>query len=195
MITINGEEKYTIDLNECQRQKEFELEIVSKDKESTLNWGIDSVLCSGLEYTVGYDSLHLLLDVKKILTTSYVIIRNSKNETARVQIIPDEEEINEKTYVFKTGKTSTSGRTATITIISKRNGKNWDWNISYGGSPIAYDFNVSKTKLVIKNMSNFREKVSGFIELSQLDSNKKIIINLLHNSPEETEILNIKKVD
>ncbi len=195
MFTVNGEVQYTLNLNDYPRQNEFELEIESKNGESMLNWGIDSILCGDLNYEKGSNYLKIELNISKILKPSYVILKNVNDETAVIKILPNEDEIGEKVYVFKTGKTSVSGRTTTVSIISKRNDKNWGWDVSYKGNPIIYDFKVSKTKLVITNMDSFEEKAIGNIELSQLDSNKKIIIKLLHNSCEETEIDNIEEAD
>ncbi len=195
MFTVNGEVQHVLNLNNYPRQNEFELEIESKNGESILNWGIDSILCSGLNYEKGSNYLKLELNIGKILKPSYIILKNVNGEIAVVKILPSEDEVGEKVYVFKTGKTSVSGRTATISIISKRNGKNWDWDVSYKGNPIIYDFKITKTKLIITNIDSFEEKTIGNIELSQLDSNKKIIIKLLHNSCEETEINSLEEAD
>lgn len=195
MFTVNGEKQYILNLNDYPRQSVFEFEIESKNGESMLNWGIDSILCSDLNYEKGSNYLKIELNISKILKSSYVILKNVNDETAVIKILPNEDEISEKVYIFKTGKTFVSGRTTTISIISKRNGKNWDWDVSYKGNPIIYDFKATKTKLVITNMDSFEEKAIGNIELSQLDSNKKIIIKLLHNSCEETEIDNIEEAD
>lgn len=195
MFTVNGEKQYILNLNDYPRQSVFEFEIESKNGESMLNWGIDSILCSDLNYEKGSNYLKIELNISKILKQSYVILKNVNDETAVIKILPNEDEISEKVYIFKTGKTFVSGRTTTISIISKRNGKNWDWDVSYKGNPIIYDFKATKTKLVITNMDSFEEKAIGNIELSQLDSNKKIIIKLLHNSCEETEIDNIEEAD
>ena len=79
--------------------------------------------------------------------------------------------------------------------ISKRNNKNWNWNVSYDGEPISYEFKTTKTKLIINNVDNFDEAALGYIALSQYKSNKKIKIWLRHKTCEETEIDNIEEAD
>ena len=80
-------------------------------------------------------------------------------------------------------------------IVSKRNNKNWNWNVSYDGEPISYEFKTTKTKLIINNVDNFDEAALGYIALSQYKSNKKIKIWLRHKTCEETEIDNIEEAD
>ena len=157
--------------------------------------GIDSTLCAGVTSEKELNLLKLDLNVESIKNVSYIVLKNTNGEMALIKIIPDEDEIGEKVYVFKTGKIEISGRTTTIVIVSKRNNKNWNWNVSYDGEPISYEFKTTKTKLIINNVDNFDEAALGYIALSQYKSNKKIKIWLRHKTCEETEIDNIEEAD
>ena len=195
MLTVNGEQKYVLNLNEYSNQNLFELTVESYDGDSMLNWGIDSTLCAGVTSEKELNLLKLDLNVESIKNVSYIVLKNTNGEMALIKIIPDEDEIGEKVYVFKTGKIEISGKTATIVIVSKRNNKNWNWNVSYDGEPISYEFKTTKTKLIINNVDNFDEAALGYIALSQYKSNKKIKIWLRHKTCEETEIDNIEEAD
>lgn len=195
MLTVNGEQKYVLNLNEYSNQNLFELTVESYDGDSMLNWGIDSTLCAGVTSEKELNLLKLDLNVESIKNVSYIVLKNTNGEMALIKIIPDEDEIGEKVYVFKTGKIEISGRTTTIVIVSKRNNKNWNWNVSYDGEPISYEFKTTKTKLIINNVDNFDEAALGYISLSQYKSNKKIKIWLRHKTCEETEIDNIEEAD
>lgn len=195
MLTINGEKECILDLNNFLKQDIFEFDIISKNGDSMLNWGIDSILCRDVNYRIGFSKLFISLNIGLVKTTSYIILRNTNNDTAFIKIIPNYDEIGEKTYVFKIGKIKIDGRKIEIGISSKRNNKNWDWGISYKGEPMSYTFKILKTKLIITNNGNFEEPSKGYIELLQNESSKKIKINLFHKTCEETEIEHIEEAD
>ena len=195
MLTVNGEKEYILDLNNFLKQDTFEFSIMSKNGDSMLNWGIDSVLCSDVSYRIEFSKLFISLNIGLVKTTSYIILKNTNNDTALIKIIPNYDEIGEKTYVFKIGKIKIDGRKIEIGISSKRNNKNWDWGVSYKGEPMSYTFKTLKTKLIITNNSNFEEPSNGYIELLQNESSKKIKINLFHKTCEETEIEHIEEAD
>ena len=195
MLTVNGEKEYILDLNNFLKQDTFEFSIMSKNGDSMLNWGIDSVLCSDVSYRIEFSKLFISLNIGLVKTTSYIILKNTNNDTALIKIIPNYDEIGEKTYVFKIGKIKIDGRKIEIGISSKRNNKNWDWGVSYKGEPMSYTFKTLKAKLIITNNSNFEEPSNGYIELLQNESNKKIKINLFHKTCEETEIEHIEEAD
>lgn len=195
MLTVNGEKEFILDLNNFLKQDTFEFSIMSKNGDSMLNWGIDSVLCRDVSYRIEFSKLFISLNISLVKTTSYIILKNTNNDTALIKIIPNYDEIGEKTYVFKIGKIKIDGRKIEIGISSKRNNKNWDWGVSYKGEPMSYAFKILKTKLIITNNSNFEEPSNGYIELLQNESSKKIKINLFHKTCEETEIEHIEEAD
>lgn len=195
MLTVNGEKEYIIDLNNFLKQDTFELSIMSKNGDSMLNWGIDSVLCRDVSYRIEFNKLFISLNISLVKTTSYIILKNTSNDTALIKIIPNYDEIGEKTYIFKFGKIKIDGRKIEIGISSKRNNKNWDWGISYKGEPMSYTFKILKTKLIITNNGNFEEPSNGYVELLQNESSKKIKINLFHKTCEETKIEHIEEAD
>lgn len=195
MLAVNGEKEYILNLNNFLKENTFEFDIISKNGDSMLNWGIDSILCRDVSYRIEFSKLFISLNIGLVKTTSYIILKNTNNDTALIKIIPNYDEIGEKTYVFKIGKIKIDGRKIEIGISSKRNNKNWDWGISYKGEPMSYTFKTLKTKLVITNNSNFEEPSNGYIELLQSESSKKIKINLFHKTCEETEIKHIEEAD
>lgn len=195
MLTVNGEKEYILDLNSFLKQDTFEFNIMSKNGDSMLNWGIDSVLCRDVSYRIEFGKLFISLNISLVKTISYIILKNTNNDTTLIKIIPNYDEIGEKTYVFKIGKIKIDGRKIEIGISSKRNNKNWDWGVSYKGEPMSYTFKILKTKLIITNNGNFEEPSKGYIELLQNESSKKIKINLFHKTCEETEIEHIEEAD
>lgn len=193
MITINNEKKQILDLNQYIKYNEFKFDVQSKNGDSMLVWGVDSIFGDSVLCKVDADSLLISLDVSKVLSKTYVVLRNVKNECAIVEIVPNKDEIGEKKYIFRVNKTNVDGRVVAMNIVSKRNNKNWNWEVSYKGEPMTYEFKVTKTKLLITNIGHFDKQASSHIELLQDDSHKKIVIELLHKTCEETEILKIEE--
>ena len=59
MLTINGKKEYILDLNNFLKQDTFEFNIMSKNGDSMLNWGIDSVLCRDVSYRIEFSKLFI----------------------------------------------------------------------------------------------------------------------------------------
>jgi len=125
MLTVNGEKEYILDLNDFLKQDTFEFNIMSKNGDSMLNWGIDSVLCRDVSYRIEFNKLFISLNISLVKTTSYIILKNTNNDMALIKILPNYDEIGEKTYVFKIGRIKIDGEKVEIGISSKRNNKNW----------------------------------------------------------------------
>lgn len=194
MLTINGNEKFVIDLNDHANQDIFEVGVESSNGSTPINWGVDSVLCSDISYDKNSNILTLHIKRGTVKVQSYIILRNALSEYAVIQIIPNTDELGEKKYIFSASCAEINGRTVTFNVNSKLNGKKWDWEVTYSGNPISYEIEVFTTRFKVHNIDDFDMKRVGHIELTQKHSNKKVEIELLHENCEDTRVLSINKV-
>jgi len=195
MIKINGNEGITIlDLNLDREKDNYTFSIESLDKRGRWsNWGIDAVTCTDTVCEKDYDKLKVGVKRSSIKDYGYVLIQNGNRDTAAVKIIPDEEELREKTFDFSLSKPTIEGNIVTFTVKSKINGRPCDWEVTYDGKPILYNIKASKAKLSIEYIDSYDVDIGGLIALSQHKSGKVIEIHLLHKTSGETEIIDIKK--
>ncbi len=195
MIRINGNEGITVlDLNLDREKDNYVFSIESLDKRGRWsNWGIDAVTCADTVCEKDYDKLKIDVKRSSIKDHGYVLIQNGNRDTAAVKIIPDEEELREKTFIFSVSNPIIEGNTVTVTVKSKINGRPCDWEVTYDGKPILYNIKASKTKLTIDYIDSYNIDRDGLITLSQHKSGKVIEIHLLHKISGETEIIDIKK--
>jgi hypothetical protein len=185
---------YVLDLNLSDEQDEYVLDVLSEENGLHCSWGIDTIV--GSRYlnvsTSGRDKLEISVNLDKFKKKGLIILKNVIGEKLRIIVLPNLEATREKNYVFKLGKTSVSGKTMTINVISKENGKNIPWEITYDGKPISYDISKLKTKFSVTLTSIPYSELTSLFELTQDKSNKKITIKLFHKDADSIEILEEK---
>lgn len=194
MISISGNtNEYILDLNEYPYGHN-ELEIDSSINGFPITWGIYYISTPVIEvHSVYGNKLFLDIDLKKLKTNGTIILRNTSHERITITVIPNIEETREKNYIFKLGKSIVSGKTITISIVSKENGKTEPWEITRNGSPIGYKINQTKTKLVIELNSILANEFISNFELLQTNSGKRINFQLKHVDNNSVEL--IKEAD
>ena len=163
--------------------------------ESTYNglkslWGVEMITDPNYIQAKPYMSSHLQVevDLEKIKKEEYIILKNSRKERIKVLIKPNLEASREKNYLFKLGKSSISSDTVSFNVISKENGKNVPWDVTYSGQPISYEITKLKTKLSLKLNSVIYTQCNSLVELTQKKSNKVIKIYLVHKDSNSVEI-------
>ena len=90
-------------------------------------------------------------------------------------------------------KSYVGGKTITISIVSKENGKTEPWEITRNGSPIGYKINQTKTKLLIELNSILANEFISNFELLKTNSGKRINFQLNHVDNNSVEL--IKEAD
>lgn len=194
MISISGKtNEYTLDLNEYPYGHN-ELEIDSSIDGFPITWGIYYISTPVIEaHSVYGNKLFLNIDLKNLKENGTIILRNTSHERITITVIPNIEETREKNYIFKLGKSTVSGKTITINIVSKENGKTEPWEITRNGSPIGYNISQTKTKLIIELNSILASEFTSNFELLQTNSGKRINFQLKHVDNNSVEL--IKEAD
>ena len=194
MISISGKtNEYVLDLNEYPYTHN-ELEIDSSINGFPLTWGIYYVSTPIIKAESVYgNKLFLDVNLKDLKTNGTIILRNTSHERITITVTPNIEEIREKNYIFKLGKDSVSGKTVTMNVISKENGKTEPWEVAKNGRPIGYKIAQTKTKLVIELNSILASEFTSKFELLQINSGKIINFQLKHVDNNSVEL--IKEAD
>ena len=194
MISISGKtNEYVLDLNEYPYTHN-ELEIDSSINGFPLTWGIYYVSTPVIKAESVYgNKLFLDVNLKDLKTNGTIILRNTSHERITITVTPNIEEVREKNYIFKLGKDSVSGKTITMNVISKENGKTEPWEVTKNGRPIGYKISQTKTKLVIELNSILASEFTSKFELLQINSGKIINFQLKHVDNNSVEL--IKEAD
>jgi hypothetical protein len=195
MVKVNGQEgSFILDLNESGEINTFNLSVESVYNGSNCSWGVDLISTPTLIKAFPFMSsqLKVMVNVEKIKKEEFITLKNARGEYFEIFIKPNLEAIREKNYTFKLGKSTVSGKTASFNIVSRENGKNVPWVISYMEYPDSYEINVTKTKLTLTLVSDIRTRCTSIIELAQEKSDKKVRIYLVH---EDSDSIEIEKTD
>lgn len=190
MISIKGfKNLYVIDLNKST-DGIYKIQIDSSSP-CMLSYISDiSVIGASI---VGSNTLNVNVDMKMLKKTGFIVIHNLKREKIEIKILPNEEKIREHNYMFKLGKSFTSGNSITLNVISKENGINEPWSVAYSGEPISYIIDKKKTKLTLTLSMMLTTKVVSNIVLKQDNSGKEIKFQLRHMDNNSVEL--IKEAD
>jgi hypothetical protein len=135
------------------------------------------------------------IDLPNLKQDGIIILKDIRNERFVIRLKPNLEAIREKKYIFKLGKNSVDGKTITFNVISKENGSNEPWSVSYSGEPISYDIEKLKTKLSLTIKSELYNEFISLIKLRQDNSGKEISIRLKHENSNSVELYETKEAD
>lgn len=151
MISINKTKgNYVLDLNE-EPYSEHEMTISSKgEKNKNVPWAVDMVSNPDVitVTSVGNNTLKVEGDISNILSEEYIILKNMRNDTARISIMPNAYYTSPKDYVFKVeGQPTITDGSLKINIVSTEgvNGTttNASWGCTYDGKPMVYTITPS----------------------------------------------------
>lgn len=183
MIKINNTEiEYLIDLNESTRT-EYLLRVDSSFNNKKTKWQIVSVSDnkSLSAHLYKNDYIKIMISILELKKEEIITIKNKRDETYKIRIIPNAELISEKKYVFRIDKYDIDDDYIAFNVFSKENRKNKKWYVSYDGKPLLFDIKTTKTRLFVKPLSNSLIKYQTCIELTQEDSGNIINILLTQN--------------
>lgn len=191
-MTIDGiQDEYIVDLNESADG------IVSLK----INTMMPCTIAHVSDYEVisariiSSNNLHINVDMPNLKNDGIILVRNLKGEKIVIRLKPNLEAIRERNYIFKLGKYSVDGKSATFNVISKENGINEPWSIVYGGEPIHYEVNKTKTRVAFTIDMELANEFISTIILGQDNSGKEITIRLKHNNSESVEVFETKEAD
>lgn len=144
---------------------------------------------------ISSNKLIIEVDMPNLKNDGIVLVRNLRREQIAVRLKPNLEAIRERNYIFKLGKYSVEGKSATFNIISKENGINEPWSIVYGGEPIHYEVNKTKTRVTFTIDMELDNEFISTIILGQDNSGKEITIRLRHENSDSVEVFETKEAD
>ena len=168
MININNFQKeFTLDLNKIPYD-EHEIRINSRgDKGNYLPWGIEFVNNSDISVEKNGDNLSIKLDHNVIDKKSVISLKNYSKERAVIEIIPNNEALIPKVYVFEIADKKLENGELVIKLISTSNDKDQPWKCIYAGNPLSYDLSKSEgngsceisIKLLTELLTEFKSKL------------------------------------
>ena len=194
MISINGKsEEYMLDLN-TSIDSHRELIVDSSVNGSRITWVVSYVSNPILDvHSFSSNKLSIDTNLKELKNEEFIILKNIKKEQIVIIVKPNIEMSRERNYTFKLGKSTISGKTITINIVSKENGNTEPWEIIRHGEPISYEISKTKTKLTITLTAILASEIITNFELQQTNSGKIVTFQLKHKDNDSVEL--IKEAD
>lgn len=194
MISINGKSKrYILDLN-TSTDSHRELIVDSSINGSRITWVISYISDPILDvHSFSSNKLSIDTNLKELKKEEFIILKNIKKEEIIIIVKPNIEMSRERNYTFKLGKSTISGKTITINIVSKENGTTEPWEIVRHGEPISYEISKTKTKLTITLTAILASEIITNFELQQTNSGKIVTFQLKHKDNDSVEL--IKEAD
>lgn len=192
MINIEGTEgAYTIDFNESESNSRL-LKINSTIGKMTIPWSVsyNPFPKNVVRITKMPDySMKVEADLSLLKKENFFIVTNPRREEIKVFLKPNLELSRERIYIFKLGKSTTSGNSATINVISKENGKPEPWHVEYDGRPLKYDIQTKQNKITVTLLEDLLSSFTSTIVLEQDNSGKQIEFRLKHEDSDSVEVI------
>jgi len=192
MINIEGTEgAYTIDFNESESNSRL-LKINSIIGKMTIPWSVsyNPFPKNVVRITKMPDySMKIEADLSLLKKENFFIVTNPRREEIKVFLKPNLELSRERIYIFKLGKSTTSGNSATINVISKENGKLEPWHVEYDGRPLKYDIQTKQNKITVTLLEDLLSSFTSTIVLEQDNSGKQIEFRLKHEDSDSVEVI------
>lgn len=192
MVSISGIGKsYVIDLSESV-DNEYALSInANKSINITYVSNKDAIYA----YVFKKNKIFIEVNKKKLTKEGLIILKDLRKNEYEITLKPDYEAFRERNYIFKLGKYNTSGNSITLNIISKENGNYEPWSVITNASPISYDVDKKKTKVILTMSMILGTESNGSVILRQDNSGKEIKLKLKHVDNSSVELYETEKAD